>query len=274
MKKTFGWISVTAAALLVALAPAGAANAWGTFDPVPVEYTTMSQMKPTDTKVTFAFDTAYKPKLNVATTNAIDVEWDFFYGSFAGGYGACAASATPGTYDCPGGITVKVTQPAGDPYVVASVSLVDRTDWSVWNVTMFPDSDPKRAAAVVVSWTSVNPTGFNDTLTEVHFPKNSILLPSIADQASAKKAFFKQTMMFHGAGAFASDRNGLSQYTGSIFNYKDASSSNGSGSSSNSESLASTGPSPFGSPLLAAGLIVLGVVATRIGSARLKANNN
>jgi hypothetical protein len=217
--------------------------------------------------VSFALESAFKPYTQMpgTTSTAIDVEWNFFYGTFAGGYGACTTNSTPGAYDCPGGITVQLTQPVGNPYVVTAVELVDRTDWSAGDVTPFTAPND-RAASLVVSWTSVTPSNFADTLTEANFPADSIDLPSDADQAFAREVFFPEAAMFHGAAAFTASRQFFTQYTGSLFSFQ-------AGSSGNNEPLANTGGTPGGIPLLAAALVLFGLLA-RINSARWALNKN
>lgn len=269
MKKLATLLATATAAVLVALAPASAANAWGTWGTIPVQWQGTKNLPVGSTTVPYAFDSAFKPYTVMvgATTSALDVEWDFFYSTFAGGYGACTTNATPGAYDCPGGITVQVTQPVGDPYVVASVALVDRTDWTAWNVTPF-DKNTTRAAAVVVSWTSAAPATFADTLTEVHFAADSINLPSDADQALANDLFFKGAVNFFGAGGFETNRQGFTQYTGGGMTFESASTSGGKKKTDSGSALANTGPTPMANFALAGTLLALGLLMRRFASVR------
>lgn len=219
MKKLVSRLAIVVSGVVLAATPAVAAIDWGTWNGpvgpfIPVRWQgTETSLTPGDTTISFAFDSAFKPSFNISrTTTAIDVEWDFFFGTFSGGYGACTP-ATAGAYNCPGGITVQVTQPVGNPYGV-SVALVDRTDWSAWNVT--PYTLPIRAAALVVSWTSVSATDFYDTLTEVRFPADSINLPSEADQERLAEVMFTGAAMYYGAAAYYPNRQAFTQWTGSI----------------------------------------------------------
>jgi hypothetical protein len=266
MKTIVAAMSSFAAATLMTFVPVGAASAWEPWGQIPYQVSGVVPLTPGDTTLSYDLDSAFKPPAsNSATGDAIDVEWNFFYGSFAAGYGACTTNATPGAYECPGGITVQVTPPDGNPFVVTGVELVDRTDWSAWDVTPMTDSNP-RAATLVVSWSANEASNFSGTLTEVRFPKDSVLLPSDADQALVREFFFPEAAMFWGAGAFTSDRQGFTQYTGGVASF-------GSGSSSNDESLADTG-NPYGDlELLAVGLVAVGVLA-RIVIARWALRKN
>lgn len=229
MKKLVSKLAIVVSGVVLVATPAVAAIDWGTWGPIPVKFNGTKALTPGDTTISFAFDSAFKPvpQNSSGTTSTLDVEWDFFLGTFSAGYGTCTTNSTPGAYDCPGGITVQVTQPAGDPYTVAAVELVDRTDWTVWNVTPF--TAPIRAAALVVRWTSETPSNFSDTLTEVHFPADSINLPSEADQERLEALFFEGAAMFNGAGGFETSRYGFTQYTAGAQSFGSGNSGGGGG---------------------------------------------
>jgi len=259
-KKKFSFVAASLVmASIVAVSTVSPANAWDAWGPVPVQYTTMSRVADNATSIPFSFDSIFKPQTinGSATSQAVDVEWDFFYSSFASGYGSCTTNSTPGAYDCPGGITVQVTNPDETRYTVSGVELVDRTDWSTWHV--FPDTSvtSERAAALVVHWTSGSAEGYRDTITEAHFPADSILLPSSADKLIMNN-FMPGTVMFHGAGAFSTDRNGYTQYTGSML-------WGGAASTNSTSELAATGSNPWRDIALATGILILGA-GLRLGS--------
>ncbi len=241
-------------ALLGALVPVSAANAWDTWGAMPVQWSEAGTISPTDTAVPFAQDSIFKPipQMTGATTNSLTVEWDFFDANFAGGFGACTAG-NAGAYTCPGGITLQLTQPAGDPYTVASVELVDQTDWSAFNPLGLP-SLGLRAATVKVNWTSLAGSDFGDTLTEVHFPANSILLPSASDQEKSKAAM-GGLILTKGSAGYRDNRQIFTQYTGDGY----VVTSNSSTPSNSEGGLANTGSSASRELTLAIGLLFIGL---------------
>ena len=244
-------VFVAAVAVVAGFAsPAGAVFDWGTWSSVPVKFQPYPTLTPGDTTVPFALDTAFKPitPMSGMTASVIDVEWNFFLGSFAAGYGSCTTNATPDAYQCPGGITVQVTRPDGDPYTVDSVELVDRTDWTVWNTSPF-DVDIARAATLVVRLTSPTPVVFLDALIEAHFPADSINLPSEADQDLLSDIRYEGAAMYINAAAYTTNRQGFTQGTGGGVDY-------GSGNSGGDDSLPDTGSAPADMILLA---VLLGV---------------
>lgn len=261
-KKFSALVLTSGLALLGALVPVSAANAWGTWGAIPVQWSAAGSISPTDTAVPFARDSIFKPisQMTGATTNSLTVEWDYFDATFAGGYGTCTAGIA-GAYTCPGGITLQLTQPAGDPYTVASVELVDQTDWSAFNPTLMP-SLGLRAATVKVNWTSSVGSDFGDTLTEVHFPANSILFPSDSDQEKSKAAM-TGVILTNGAAGYRDNRQLFTQYTGGGY----AVTSNSSTPGGTEGGLANTGSSASRELNLAIGLLFMGLgvhVASRM----------
>jgi len=174
---------------LVLTAPAAHAVTWTPWDQVPIRSSQVQGMQailPTDLTLPYAFDAAFKPvePWTVGTGLEINPEFEFYYGTFAGGYGACADNGG-GAFTCPGGITVQTTQPAGNPYTVTA-ALVQKTNAEElaitpsWNPTPQPNLD-RWSSMVKVTWTSTTAVNFQDTLTEVHFPANSVVMPTGAD---------------------------------------------------------------------------------------------
>lgn len=74
MKKSLEWIPSGAATILLVLAPDDAANAWGTWAPVPVpfQYVGVTGLTGGDTTVPHAFRSALKPPTPGTTASAID----------------------------------------------------------------------------------------------------------------------------------------------------------------------------------------------------------
>ena len=206
-------VALLAVSGLVGFAQPANAVTWGPWGVVPYQaQNTGGNITPTDTTVPFAFDEAIKPWnfMSGVTTNTVDVEFEFWYGGFSGGYGSCTAG-TVGDFTCPGGITIQTTQPVGGAYTV-SAALVQRTNAELPSIGI-TDSG-LFAAAVVVTWTNAGGSNFFDTLTEVHFPADSVTMASAADQLKWTPA--GKTMPF-GGGVFKPNRVLWTQWTGGGF---------------------------------------------------------
>jgi hypothetical protein len=253
---------------LLAVSPA---NAWAPFSAqIPMQFSpTPPTVSPTDTKVPYDFDIAFSPfranNTPLGLSTAIDIEFNFFYTSFVGGYGACTAATVPGSYDCPGGVSVLLTQPDGDPYTVTSVILADQSAHAFSLYTGSGAPFDATAARVIVALTSPTAADFAGVVANVHFPADNINLASAIDNAKVPNPT-EESALYFAAGAWKHEISNVS--TGfTAFHGSWILKSNSTPTDSSSGSLAATGDQSLRLLLLAGGLISIGAGSRLAGKA-------